>query len=87
MSELKLKNCPFCGSDAYFHKTRNGAILPLCIAGNCPASNDGAVLDNYKEAVEKWNTRPENPRIAELEAENESLRKQVKALTRNKGVF
>lgn len=61
MSEIKLKECPFCGEELevvgkghYFAHKINGCILQhLCFD-----------IDN-QEAIEQWNTRKPMDRIVE----------------------
>lgn len=57
MQELSIKNCPFCGTEAYVGDTWNGTFAVICCLCGCQTMHYRKVED----AVEKWNRRVELP--------------------------
>lgn len=49
---LTLRNCPFCGGEAYMEQ---GAGLYYAICKHCFGS--GAIVKTEKKAAEAWNRR------------------------------
>ena len=82
MSE-ELRPCPFCGSEARLPNNMDGTPVDYetpdcrCVNSDCP------IVEIWMP-IETWNTRPIedalNKRIAELEAENEKMKKRVTEL-------
>lgn len=86
----KLKSCPFCGGgrirtfgpthevdDKYDPADRS---FPIAVCRECYGQASGDNDDrswDHSSAIAAWNTRAEAPRIAELEAENAAIRKQL----------
>ena len=69
--QIELENCPYCGSSRIEQTSWNlGALVQLECDG-CRFRSPR--YSSYSVAVEKWNTRAENPRIAALESDLEYL--------------
>ena len=79
--EIKLKPCPFCGSEAVMLGEDDGMYQVIC-----PECN-GTIDDFYNEkevAAEKWNSRPIeddlNEQIGRFKKYAAALEKEVKNL-------
>ena len=55
-SELKL--CPFCGSEAAYHKNANNGTKVVCTNANCPCETWAYRTEG--EARKAWNKRADN---------------------------
>ena len=55
MSEIKLKLCPFCGSEAAFENCGSNSYYVYCKNENCTANRFWTGGKN--EAIQKWNCR------------------------------
>ena len=76
MSELKP--CPFCGS-IYVNDTSPPEMGEGCmnswVCPDCAAVGPAALTEI--DATNLWNTRTPDPRVVELEAENEDLKEHL----------
>ena len=76
MSEIKLKSCPFCGSEKilYISEKDYFGIKNVSISClECHISQTGD-CETKEEAIEKWNTRKPMDEIVErLEEERKKL--------------
>ena len=77
---VDLKPCPFCGSADV--KIRGGEKWNAIQCQECFARGP----DFYLTAEVEWNTRFEESRISELEAENARLRAALAAHCKNDGL-
>lgn len=59
MSEIKLKPCPFCGSDRNYTLERNhfGEKFVSISCTECHISQTGSEFKTKEEAIQHWNTR------------------------------
>lgn len=55
--DIMIRDCPFCGSEAGFHKTEDGKFIVYCLNGNCDISPQTEPHNTAKQALEIWNTR------------------------------
>lgn len=67
MSEIKLKECPFCGSDRLYITERNYFGENYCTISciECHISQTGNEFETKEDAIEQWNTRNPMDRIVE----------------------
>jgi hypothetical protein len=65
----ELKACPFCGGRAERRHWHNSVFWVRCTVCDCSTANKREGID----AVQAWNRRVSDARVAELEAENERL--------------
>lgn len=77
MSET-LKNCPFCGGNDIEILTYEEEYHTRNVAECMDCGARGVVSSSIDDAIETWNTRPEEDR---LKAENEALFRHVTGLT------
>lgn len=79
-----LKPCPFCGREANIFPTGNGEFFAGC--GDrffgCHVESSTWPASDIASAVSMWNERPEDDRIANLEAQRDGLFNENKALYR-----
>lgn len=78
---LKLKDCPFCGSNAETDAdSESHPHMPnphyriRCVSSDCPMPPPIYYFDTYIEAVKAWNTRSED---STLKARVEKLREAL----------
>lgn len=76
MSEIKLKECPFCGSDRLYITERNYFGENYCTISciECHISQTGNEFETKEDAIEQWNTRNPMDRIIER---LEDMRKDI----------
>ncbi|MBR1555533.1 MAG: Lar family restriction alleviation protein [Oscillospiraceae bacterium] len=59
--EIKLKNCPFCGNDAYLAESWEQTKIVQCAVCGCHTVHYANKLD----AIEAWNRRVSAPETSE----------------------
>lgn len=76
MNEVKLKPCPFCGSEAYPHE-QNYADRYVIECEECGVRRTSEILEL---AVKKWNERQLETELIDARAEIERLKDAIKTV-------
>ena len=57
----KLRECPFCGSEAVIHESIEGRYYIMCsVSKICTVIPSTLVYSNLNDAVEAWNRRADD---------------------------
>ena len=83
LERMKLKDCPFCGSEAEFKSDEFGECV-CCKSCGASLSNGVYGEEGRKLASADWNSRPIEDelrgKIEKLEAENKRLREALESI-------
>ncbi|WP_312320682.1 Lar family restriction alleviation protein [Stenotrophomonas sp.] len=80
----QLKPCPFCGGDPNVFRDENNDYFVGCgdRTSGCNVESFTWAVPDMQLAINMWNQRPEDNRVANLEAQRDGLFNENKALYR-----
>lgn len=80
----ELRSCPFCGGDANVFRDHANDYYVTCAnqATGCNVDSRTWAQEDLETAIVMWNQRPDDARVANLEAMRDGLFNENKALYR-----